>query len=73
MLKIPRSTYYYRPENRVKMKTDNDLRDRIEEVALEFSKYGYRHITHQLKDRRILRKPQAGPPHHAGKFPLGIR
>ena len=62
MLKIPRSTYYYRPENRVKMKTDNDLRDRIEEVALEFPKYGYRRITHQLKidgscvnHKRVLR------------------
>jgi len=62
MLKIPRSTYYYQPENWVKMKTDNDLRDRIEEVALEFPKYGYRRITHQLKidgscvnHKRVLR------------------
>jgi transposase InsO family protein len=62
MLKIARSTYYYRPENRERIKTDANLQDRIESIALEFPKYGYRRITHQLSlegisvnHKRILR------------------
>ena len=62
MLNIPRSTYYYRSENREKIKTDANLQDRIESVALEFPRYGYRRITHQMKiegfrvnHKRILR------------------
>jgi len=62
MLKIPRSTYYYQPENRERIKTDANLQDRIEAIALEFPKYGYRRITHQLKidgsfvnHKRVLR------------------
>jgi len=61
-MKIARSTYYYRPENREKIKIDANLQDRIESVALEFPKYGYRRITHQLNlegisvnHKRILR------------------
>jgi len=59
---IPRSTCYYRPMTREKRRADADLRDRIEQIALEFPRYGYRRITHQLKrdglcvnHKRILR------------------
>ena len=31
------------------MKADIDLRDRIEAICLEFPRYGYRRVTHQLK------------------------
>jgi putative transposase len=62
MSAISRSTYYYRPMTREKRKSDADLRDRIEQIALEFPRYGYRRVTHQLKreglcvnHKRILR------------------
>lgn len=49
-------------ENREKLKTDINLADRMEAVALEFPRYGYRRITHQLKregfsvnHKRVLR------------------
>jgi transposase InsO family protein len=31
------------------MKTEADLRDRIEAICLEFPRYGYRRVTHQLR------------------------
>ncbi len=59
---LPRSSCYYRPMTREKRKADADLRDRIEQIALEFPRYGYRRITHQLKrdslcvnHKRVLR------------------
>ena len=62
MLKVSRSTFYYRTENREKLKTDINLADRMEAIALEFPRYGYRRITHQLKregfsvnHKRVLR------------------
>ena len=62
MSDLARSTCYYRPITRKKQKVDADLRDRIEHVALEFPRYGYRRITHQLKreglcvnHKRVLR------------------
>ncbi|MBL7197231.1 MAG: IS3 family transposase [Candidatus Omnitrophica bacterium] len=35
------------------MKKENDLQDHIEQIALEFPRYGYRRITHQLKREGI--------------------
>jgi transposase InsO family protein len=62
MTGLPRSTFYYRARTRTKQQADSDLRDEIETIALEFSKYGYRRITNQLKlqgwnvnHKRILR------------------
>jgi transposase InsO family protein len=63
MMELPRSTYYYQPLNRQdKLKQDADLRDRIEQIVLEFSGYGYRRITRQLQregfrvnHKRVLR------------------
>ncbi len=34
------------------MKVEADLRDRIEVICLEFPRYGYRRVTHQLKHER---------------------
>ena len=33
----------------VQTKAETDLRDRIEAICLEFPRYGYRRVTHQLK------------------------
>jgi len=62
MIEIPKSTFYYRPNNKDKLKEDSDLQDRIEAIALDFPRYGYRRITRQLKregwsvnHKRVLR------------------
>jgi len=67
MMGLPRSTFYYQAKTRDKLKADNDLRDKIETVALEFSKYGYRRITRPLKldgyrvnHKRVLRIMREG-------------
>jgi transposase InsO family protein len=60
---IPRSTYYYKPRvDKAKRKEDADIRDRLEELALRFPRYGYRRMTAQLKreefrvnHKRVLR------------------
>lgn len=60
---LPRSSYYYKPRiNGAKLKEDADIRDRIEELALRFPRYGYRRMTAQLKregfhanHKRVLR------------------
>jgi len=47
---IPRSTYYYKSRmDEAKRKEDADIRDRLEELALRFPRYGYRRMTAQLK------------------------
>jgi len=48
---IARSTYYHRPkqlslEEQLK---EADLRDRIEGIVVEYPRYGYRRVTHELK------------------------
>lgn len=49
MLKIARSSYYYKKTlDLQKQKEDADLRDRIEEVVVKHEKYGYRRVTAQL-------------------------
>lgn len=63
MIQMSRSTYYYRSEaNEAKAKEDADIRDRMEELALEFPRYGYRRMTKQLQredwninHKRVLR------------------
>ena len=50
-MKLARSSFYYRPKAKSpeRMEAEADLRDRIEAICLEFSRYGYRRVTHQLK------------------------
>jgi transposase InsO family protein len=45
-MNLPRSSYYYKPKK--KEPDDLSLLKRIEELAEEFSRYGYRRITAQL-------------------------
>jgi len=61
---MARSSYYYQPKggSAEKLKADADLRDRIEEIALRFPRYGYRRMTVQLQregfpvnHKRVLR------------------
>ena len=58
---LARSTYYYRC-GQVSMegrKEEADLRDRIEQIVVEFARYGYRRVTYQLR-RGVGGQPQAG-------------
>ncbi len=64
MLNLSLSSYYYKSKEQVvpKIKKENDLLDHIERIALEFPRYGYRRITHQLEregvtvnHKRVLR------------------
>lgn len=61
---LARSSYYYQPRGAppAKVQADADLRDRIEEIALRFPRYGYRRMTRQLQregfrvnHKRVLR------------------
>jgi putative transposase len=45
-MKLPRSTYYYKPKQN--KPDDSSLLKRIEELVEEFHRYGYRRITAQL-------------------------
>jgi len=65
---LARSSYYYQPRGALpaKLQTDADLRDRIEELALRFPRYGYRRMTAQLRregrpvnHKRVLRVMRA--------------
>ena len=50
-MKVTRSSFYYNPKARGAdlMKVEADMVDRIEAICLEFPRYGYRRVTHQLK------------------------
>lgn len=50
-MRLARSSFYYKPRAKSadQMKAEADLRDRIEAICLDFSRYGYRRVTHQLK------------------------
>jgi transposase InsO family protein len=63
-MKLARSSFYYKPRGKCpdRMKAEADLTDRIEAICLEFPRYGYRRVTHQLKHegwqinhKRVLR------------------
>jgi transposase InsO family protein len=65
---LARSSYYYQPRGAspAKLQADADLRHRIEEIALRFSRYGYRRMTRQLQregfpvnHKRVLRLMRA--------------
>ncbi len=47
---IARSTYYYRAKLCLETKKrEADVRDRIEEIVVEYPRYGYRRVTEQLR------------------------
>jgi putative transposase len=48
---LGRSTYYYRSgqKSMEAKKEEADLRDRIEQIVVEFARYGYRRVTYQLR------------------------
>jgi putative transposase len=48
---LSRSTYYYRSRQKSLegKKEEADLRDRIEQIVVEFIRYGYRRVTYQLR------------------------
>ena len=54
-MNLPRRTYYYKPKKRP---SDRALLARMEQICLDFPRYGYRRVTHQLKreGRRINHK-----------------
>ena len=55
-MKLPISSYYYRcrAQSAEDKGHEADLMDRIEAICLEFSRYGYRLVTAQLKRERFL-------------------
>jgi putative transposase len=47
---LARSSFYYQPKDKTQqMMVEADMRDRIEAICLEFPRYGYRRVTHQLR------------------------
>jgi transposase InsO family protein len=49
-MKVASSSFYYKPKSRTeKLSAEADLRDKIENICLEFSRYGYRRVTEELK------------------------
>ena len=50
-MKLARSTFYYRGKAKTpeRMKAEDDLKDKIEAICLEYPRYGYRRVTEQLK------------------------
>ncbi len=68
-MNLPRRSFYYKPK---KKPSDKALLERIEQICLDFPKYGYRRVTEQIKREgwlvnhkkvhRIMReKPMALP------------
>lgn len=56
MLNLAPSSYYYKAKepSLLVQKQEADLRNRIEEIACEFTRYGYRRITAQLRREGYL-------------------
>jgi putative transposase len=52
-MNIARSTFYYGRQT-VRTGKDADVTDRIESICLEFPGYGYRRVTAQLKDEKVV-------------------
>src|SRR4029450_6883162 len=48
---LGRSTYYYRSRQKSMeaRKEEADLRDRIEQIVVEFARYGYRRVAYQVR------------------------
>jgi putative transposase len=45
-MQLPRRSYYYKPKNKP---SDETLISRMEDICLEFPRYGYRRVTKQLR------------------------
>lgn len=52
-MKLSRSSFYYKPRSQgpEHMEAETDLRDKIEAICLEYTRYGYRRVTHELRYR----------------------
>jgi len=52
-MKLARSSFYYKPKLRSpeQMEVEADLRDKIEAICLEYTRYGYRRVTNELRYR----------------------
>jgi len=78
VIELARRSYYYRPVvPRKRDVEDADIRDRLEALALEFPRYGYRRMTAQLRadglrvnHKRVLRIMRQG---HGAPCPLSVR
>jgi putative transposase len=53
-MNLSRSSYYYRPRGRETSSEQRALAGRIEEIAEEFPRYGYRKVTAQLRREGLL-------------------
>ena len=53
-MNLPRSSYYYRPKAAEGTPEERVLSERIEEIAEEFPRYGYRKVTAQLRREGLL-------------------
>lgn len=55
-MKLPRSSFYYRPKRQSLgyKEAEADLRGKIEAICLEYTRYGYRRVTHELRRRNCL-------------------
>jgi putative transposase len=64
LVKVPRSSHYYRQKSLVVQaqgeSSDQAMKERIEAVALEYPRYGYRRITRELRNRH----PKENPSNH---------
>jgi transposase InsO family protein len=53
-MKLASSSFYYKPKSKTeRMEAEADLRDKIESICLESTRYGYRRVTHELKHRNL--------------------
>lgn len=78
-MSLARSTYYYQLKNRKRVlareRSDADLKERIDEIHMEFPCYGYRFLQEELKRRghpintKRIRRIQ----HKFGLFPVRLR
>jgi len=52
-MKLSRSSFYYKLKspNPKRMEAEANLRDKIEAICLEYTRYGYRRVTHELRYR----------------------
>jgi len=52
-MKLPRSSFYYKSKSQSLeyKEAEVDLRDKIEAICLEYTRYGYRRVTHELRYR----------------------
>jgi putative transposase len=52
-MQLSRSSFYYKLKSQSpeRMEAEADLRDKIEAICLEYTRYGYRRVTHELRYR----------------------